>query len=507
MALRLKRYNHNRTNTRLSSFDLGELVPSMSRHCIEGTTLRGGVSAGFQLASLARQTLTQLRIDTYAISAADRILWEDAEDFYTGGETGEVRPVPPYIVAPAETGWLVGSLADHLGFPTGVPGLRCNALPFRLYAYWYNENVIDPNLQQPLPISTASGLDVVTNTQLMRMNWPKDIFTSSVVEEQLGDEVVIPIASSAPVVNSDGSNLQDFQVFNSNGQPYSFSDRGQVLGSGNSQGKVGVGGDANSQGGYTYVKLSQVADLTNATGILPSDFNMAMARQAWKTRRNLFGWRFKDWLSFRGIRYSDRRLQLPSTLGHGRAMIDVNGVLQTAPGESSFVGQRGGTATGYAACNYKTYFEEPTTVIHLTCIRPAPLYVNINPLEWQFEVREDVYTPEFAHVGMAEMKRGTLFPTGDRDVDNQRWSFYNRYDEMRSALNDVSGAMKSTNLVYHQGRVFANAPELNSDFITCNPSPRIFNDMENAPQVEVAAIRNHFVERNTVTPNGDPRFR
>lgn len=503
--MRLKRYNHNRSNTRLSSYNMGEIVPTMARHCIQGTTLRGGVAVGLQMASLARQSLSQMRMDNFAISAPDRILWDDAEDFYTGGETGDVRPEVPYIVAP-EGGWPVGSLADHLGFATGVSGLKCNALPFRLYAFWINENVIDPSLQEPLPISTASGLDVTTNTQLWNMNWPKDIFTTAVVEEQLGDEVVIPLASSAPVVFDSGSTASNTVnplgiyktdgtlAISSNGTGLSVSQNGRMYAGGTATGYAADAG------------LSANVDLSNASGVLPSDFNFAMARQAWKTRRNLYGHRFKDWLAFMGIKYSDRRLQLPSTLAHSRSIMDVNGVLQTAPGTDSYVGQRGGTASGYGRCSYKTYFDEPTTVIHLTCLRPAPLYVNIMPMEWAFEVREDTYTPEFAHVGMAELKKGILFPTGT-DADNERWAFYNRYDELRTGLNDVSGAMKTTNLVYHQGRVFASAPELNSDFLECNPSPRIFNDMANSPQIEAAAIRNTFIERNIVSPHGEPKFR
>ena len=526
MAVRVRRYNHNRSNTRITSYNMAEIVPTVSRHCIAGTTVRGGVQAGIQLASMARQALSSIRTDTFAIAGYDRILWDDAEDFYTGGETGDVRPTPPYIVAPADTGWLPGSLADHLGYATGIPGLKCNALPFRLYAMWINEHVIDPNIQEKLPVSTASGLDETTNTELWHMNWPKDIFTTAVVEEQLGDEVVIPLATSAPVVgngNAIGLSYDSSTRFLNYGSttnpldktlhlssfpsyPPEIGDKGGTIYTNNTNGTtpyegnaVGLTTDKNQSGIY--------ADLTNASGILPSDFNMAMARQAWKTKRNLYGHRFRDWLAYLGIRYSDRRLQLPETLAHGRAMIDVNGVLQTAPGDSSYVGQRGGTATGYGSCSYKTYFEEPATVIHLVCVRPAPLYVNIQPMEWMFDVREDIYTPEFAHVGMAEIKKGVLFPTGNVEEDNQRWGYYNRYDEYRSALNDVSGAMKTTNLVYHQGRVFSSAPELNSDFLECNPSPRIFNDMENSPHIEACVVRNTFIERNMVSPNGNPRFR
>lgn len=508
----MKRHNHNRSNNRFTSFNMGEIVPTCAKHSVAGTTLRGGVAGAFRLASMVHQSLTSVRIDTWAIAGADRIFWEDAEDFYTGGPDGNTRPVPPYIVAPAETGWAVGSLADHLGFPTGVPGLKCNAIPFRLYAFWWNEYIRDPVLQDPLPISFASGEDTTTNTELQRINWQKDIFTTALSEPQLGDEVVIPIATTAPVKGNGltiGLDTGDYKgglvAGGTSGQmaavPTSYgSNYGEVSGI--------SGGLTSTSLGLTTdpTKSGMIADLTSATGILPSDFNFSMAQQAWKTRRGLFGSAFRDWLAFLGIRYSDRRLQLPQTLAHGRGIIDINGVLQTAPATGSYVGDMGGTGTGFGSCSYKTYYDEPYTTIHLVCVRPATLYVNIQPMEWMFEVREDIYTPEFAHVGMAQLKNGVLNPKGTSD-DDKIWGYYNRYDEMRSSLNDVSGTMKTTNLSYHQGRVFEGDVSLNSDFLECNPSPRIFNDMENSPQIEAATIRNTFVERNMVSPNGNPRFR
>lgn len=498
--VRLRRYRHNRSNTRLSSFNMGKIVPTVARHCIAGTTLVGGVAAGLQLAPMVHQAMTQIRVDTWAVAGADRILWKDAEKFYTGGDTGDERPVPPYIVSPADGGWKVGSLADHLGFPTGVPNLKCNALPFRLYAYWWNERVRNSQLQDPLPISFESGQDTVTNTDLVNINWPKDMFTMSTLEQTVGDDVVIPLAASASVV--------------SNGQtPTMTSMLGDLNNLGLSNAPVsgynGVILSGSQSGTIQFLKWGKQTgmetDLTNATGILPQDFNFAMARSKWKSRRNLYGTAYKDWLSFLGVRYSDKRLQLPSTLKHGRAIVDISAVLQTAPGNGSSVGEAAGRGTGFGSCSYKTYFEEPTTVIHLIAVRPAPVYVNINPPEWQFEVREDLPTPEFMHVGMVEEKVGTLFPTGDSSRDNVRWGFRNRYDENRVGFNDVSGGFKNVNLSWHQGRVFETAPALNGDFLACNPSPRIFANM-NGDHIEAAAIRNTFIVKDYVTPNGDPRF-
>lgn len=490
----MKRYNHNRSNTRIQDFDMGKLTPTRASHCVAGTTLVGGVSAAIELAPMVHMALGTIRTDTFAIAAADRILWKDAEDFYTGGEDGNTRPTPPYVVAPAEGGWPIGSLADYLGFPTGVPNLKCNALPFRLYAMWWNENVRDEQLQDELPVSFDSGLDIVTNTELQSMNWPKDMFTTARPEATLGDDVVIPLATSAPIVGTIGtSSVVD------NGKYFIAQNTNFVQQTSPGSGGYGITATPNQTIPGAH------ADLTNSTGILPDDFNFAMSRARWKSRRNLFGSAYKDVLAFLGIKYSDRRLQLPSTLSHGKQYVDVNGVLQTAPGTSSVVGQMAGRGTGYASCKYKTYFEEWTTVIHLICVRPAPLYVNMNNPEWQFEVREDVPTPEFMHVGMVEEKVGTLFPTGDETKDSVRFGFRNRYDEVRSGFNQVCGKFKTTNKSYHQGREFATAPALNSDFLECNPSPRIFANLE-GNHIEAAAIRNTFIERNFITPDGNPHY-
>lgn len=496
----MKRYRHNRSHTRLTSFDMGKIIPTMSKHCVAGTSLVGGVAAGLQLAPMVHQALTQIRVDTFAISVADRLIWDDAEVFYTGGEDGKQRPIVPYVVAP-EGGWKVGSTMDHLGFPTGVSGLKCDARPLRCLIKWWNENCRDEQLQEELPLSTASGEDTTTYTGDLRINWPKDRFTTARPEPTLGEDVVIPVASKADVVFS-GSSGEIPQVVASD--PAYVSGKGNLsitTGSNNRQ-YITVVDNPNPQ----FPNLS--VDLSKSTGILPDDFNFAMARARWKSRRNLFGTDFRDWLAFLGVRYSDRRLGYSSTLAHGRQMVDINAVLQTAPGTNSAVGQVAGRGTGFGVCKYRTYFEEPTTVVHLIVVRPAPVYVNMYPEEWDIQVREDDYTPEFAHVGMAPIKSKILFPTGVEANDEAIWGYSNRYDFMRTGLNSVTGSMKTTGVSYHQGRIFETKPELNSDFLTCHPTGRIFaiTDETIMDQIEAAAIRNTFIEKNMVTPNGDPHY-
>ena len=100
-----------------------------------------------------------------------------------------------------------------------------------------------------------------------------------------------------------------------------------------------------------------------------------------------------------GIRYSDARLQLPTTLAYGKSSIDISEVLQTAPTEDAALGNIAGRGTGFnRTSRSKFYFEESTCVLFLSCLRPKTLYVNKPDLAWNFTVREDLPTPEFAHV-------------------------------------------------------------------------------------------------------------
>ena len=498
----MKRYRHDLSNTRLTSFDMGKIIPTRCEPVLAGTSVIGGVAAGLQLAPMVHQSLTQIRVDTFAIACPDRLIWDDAEDFYTGGSDGNARPEVPYVVAP-KGGWQPGSIMDHLGAPTGVSGLKFDARPLRTLIKWYNENCLDLTIQDPLPLSTASGRDDTTYIGDLRINWPKDRFTTARKEKQLGNEVVIPIVGSASIdytpgvtrITSSTGNFTPGSATNVVAKMYS-----------NEPTSVAVGGTSDIALGINNSEQLS-ANLASATGVLPGEFNFAMGQARWKMRRNLFGTEFRDLLAFWGIKYSDRRLQYAQTLAHGRQMIDISAVLQTAPGTNSAVGQVAGRGTGFAACNYKQYFEEWTQVIHLIVVRPAPVYVNMYPEKYDIEVREDTYTPEFAHADLVPIKNKILFPTGT-DEDNEIWGYANPYDYKRSSFNDVTGRMKTTEVSYHQGRIFETRPELNNDFLQCNPSGRIFaiTDDTITDHIEACAVRNKFIEKSFVTPNGNPKF-
>lgn len=518
---RLKRNNFPLSHNILNTQKLGALCPVGVEVNLPADKFVGTMQALVKFDSLVHAGYYQFDIHSFGIHAPLRLLWTDYEAFVTGGETGDERPVPPYIEAPADTGWTVGSLGEQLGFDIGIPGLKCSALPFRLYALWYNTYVRDPILQPELPISTASGLDTVTNTQLMQFNWQKDRFTTARPFTQLGDEIVVPLlGNNAPVVGNgmalgitDGTKnaalyYNSNSVFNSNIGGY-----GEDVGTTET---ASIGLTSSKTVGITSdsTKSGMVADLTQVSGVSPMDLKFALAQQTWKTRRSLYGSKLRDLLSFMGVRYSDARLENPITFMHRKTSVDITEVLQTAPSADSFVGNQAGRGTGYNGSNrYNLYCEEWGLTMFLCAVTTKPFYMYGMDPQLSFEVREDLYVPELAHAGLIPIKNKEIRAKGtDSDEETWGWTMYG--DQFRTRPNRVHGAFRTTEKAWHTARDYADGavPPLNGDFITMNPTTRIFNN-ESADDEQTGEkqrlkmlIRHNISARRILTKNGDPSF-
>ena len=99
-----------------------------------------------------------------------RLIWDEFEDFITGGPDGLDASPRPYInIGAGNPGaTAVGSLGDYLGLPnvTGA-GYGISALPFRAYNMIWNEYYRDQDLQAELVNSSAGGVDLTSNITLM----------------------------------------------------------------------------------------------------------------------------------------------------------------------------------------------------------------------------------------------------------------------------------------------------------------------------------------------------
>lgn len=169
-------------------------------------------------------------------------------------------------------GAAVGSLADHLGVPTGINSLVVSALPFRAYGLIYNEFYRDQDLQSAVTVSTASGSDTTTNVVMQQCGWEKDYFTSSRPWEQKGPSVSIPLVGNAPI---SGLAISNTAVYNQPSTGY-VPMQGQS-GAGNNWNQ----GDASVKWrGDNATKIPDVyADLSLASGVTVNQLRQALAIQ------------------------------------------------------------------------------------------------------------------------------------------------------------------------------------------------------------------------------------
>ena len=198
----MKRSKFSLSNYKLLSMDMGELVPIGLTEVLPGDSIQHATNALVRAAPLLAPVMHPVHVNIHHWFVPHRLIWEDWEDFITGGPDGLDASEHPTITTPASTGFAVGSLADYLGVPTGVPDIEVSALPFRAYAAIFNEWYRDQDLVSELALDISSGADTTTSTALQVGMWEKDYFTSARPWEQKGPAITVPLGTEAPVARS-----------------------------------------------------------------------------------------------------------------------------------------------------------------------------------------------------------------------------------------------------------------------------------------------------------------
>jgi hypothetical protein len=435
----------------------------------------------------------------------NRILWANFENFITGGPTGLDATVHPYIQFASQPA--ASTLADHLGVPTtAFTNLNFNALPFRAYAMIWNEFYRDQDLQTLLVQNTGDGNDATTPVALQNISWEKDYLTSSRPWEQKGPAVTLPLGTTAPVKGigtvSTGSYTQagPITVLENGGGTQSYT-------------------NAIAASTQTWMKMSAApgaganpqiyADLSSATGIDINVVRHAFAMQRFQEARARYGSRYVEYLRYLGVRSSDARLQRPEYVSGGKQTIQFSEVLQTAPttsgtgGGTGGIGQYGGHGiTAMRSNRSRRFFEEHGIVMCLMSVRPKTMYSNRIERKWlrgqalagMVGTKEDYYQRELAHIGQQQIN------SSEADVSAgvaSTFGFQDRYDEYRRLESSVAGAFRSTLDVWHLSREFGSAPALNSTFVSCVPSTRVFADTSND---NLYVMCNHSIQARRMLP-------
>lgn len=473
----MKRSKHSLTHENLLSCDMGELIPIACFEALPGDTLQHATSALLRVSPLLAPVMHSVHARIHHWFVPNRLIWDDWEDFITGGSDGADESEYPtitldYTAGSPDTGSnIVGSLADYLGSVPKLDGLVMSALPFRAYALIFNEWYRDQDLVTPLVIDTTSGADTTTNTDLQNVAWEKDYFTSARPWTQKGPDVSLPLGTSAPVTGI-GSADQTYgtasqAVYETDGSGTTVYADADLIGDGSAARYFYVEEDPNNAG-FPNIRV----DLSNATAASVNDLRLALALQRYEEARARYGSRFVEYLRYLGVRSSDARLQRPEYLGGGRQVIQFSEVLQTAEGSNPVGELRGHGITALRSNRYRRFFEEHGWVISLLSVRPKTVYTQGLHRSFNRRTKTDFWQRELEHIGQQPVENREIY--ADAATPTDTFGYQDRYDEYRRIPSGVHGEFREDTLnFWHYARIFGSEPTLNGTFVTSTPTKRV----------------------------------
>lgn len=454
---------HNLSHSVKYSDYLGYLTPIACFDAVPGDNINHKIHALIRTQPLLAPVMHAVDIDLHVYFSPDRLVWENAPDFQSGGDDGLDTTVAPFMEAPATTGYAVGSLADYLGLPVDVPDYQHSALPFRHYNLIWNYYYRDSQLQAEETVSLADGEDTTTNRDVLRPCWKRDYFTKCRPEPQLGPEVVIPIGGSAPVVTDGtvptGHTASDATVRNVH-----------VAG----DASVDLLGYASAGSGLIWNNTGMEADISAVTGIPVAELRESNAVQRFLEKNNIWGGRYMEQLMSRfGVHPQDFRLQWPEFLGAGHTKIQFSEVLKTSEDGTDPQGYMAGHGIAIAASNrYKYRVKEHGWVMVFMILRPKTQYFQGLHRSWSRLTKYDYLLPEFVHIGDQAVLNKEIFVAAAAPDDV--FGYTPIYEEYRTVPSRVAGEFRDILKYWHMAREFASEPALNSTFVSCNPTDRIF---------------------------------
>lgn len=474
-----KRSKFDLSHYKLLTCDQGQLVPAGLTEVLPGDSFQHSMNALVRTNPLLAPVMHPVHMRIHHWFVPHRLVWDEWEQFITGGPDGMNASVFPTITFP-QNGPEIGSLADYLGIPTDNPsvgGTEVSALPFRGYALIWNNWYRDQDLQTELVIDKTSGPDTTTSTALQNVSWEKDYFTLARPWTQKGPEITLPLGELAPVIRTPGlpaTTYTKWYIPDGTNMPTSTTvQTGPNGGAMDQLVTAGVGYQLNIDPNGT---LS--ADLADSDAPDINLLRRAFALQRYEEARAQYGSRYTEYLRYLGVKSSDARLQRPEYLGGGKQTLQFSEVLQTSPttdGDDEVgVGNLKGHGIGSIKSNrYQRFFEEHGYVFTFVSTKPKTMYVQGLSRTWNRRTKEDFWQRELQHIGQQEILNKELDVT--HASPNGTFGYGDRYNEYKEEISTIAGEFRTNLAFWHMARIFSSPPTLNADFVKANPTDRIYS--------------------------------
>lgn len=471
------------------SCQMGDLVPVLAMECLPGDRVKIGCEHLSRLAPMLAPLMHRVDVRVEYFFVPNRLVWENWENWITNGGADpatDVLPVHPFLYING-TGlgggqnWNSSRLFDFMGIPDpgqcpdGTYNEKISAIPFAAYQRIYDEFYRDENVidTQPTAIECIDGNNTLRYEmfKIRKRAWEADYFTKALPWAQKGQSVDVPLGEVELKNNWWLDGTPHHQIA---GGSYPASLPQNLRENYDTTNFIEVANNVAGIGG----KLAYDPDGSLTVGATTiNDLRLAYRLQEWLERNARGGTRYAELIrAHYNVSPQDARLQRPEYIVGVKNPIQISEVLNT----TGTVDAPQGTMTGHGISYYngswgKYFCQEHGYIIGLLSVMPKTCYQQGIPRHFlKIDDPTQIAWPTFANLGEQEVLNREIMAF--RTTGGETWGYQSRYMEYKNLPNRVCGDFRDTLNFWHMGRIFDSStpPQLNQDFIECNPTYRIW---------------------------------